>query len=118
MATVTEHRIFKLCVEKPLRSDLTLLNLQFVKDPDGPADQALQSKALRLYRLVWSALTKYLNKVIHASHKAVEIPGLLILGPLIEKWINYPDPQDKGPETKRTFTKTPLHRRNVIVAMC
>ena len=45
-----------------------------------------QRKAVRLYQMVWSGLTKYINSIIHTHSKAVEIPGFAIIGPLVQQW--------------------------------
>ena len=74
MATtnVSEFALFKLCTEQPrsLDKSLSQLNLTFVKDTkQGEAAEAdaednsiecRQRKALRLYQMIWSGLTKIL----------------------------------------------------------
>jgi hypothetical protein len=40
MATASEHSLFKLCVEQPLKlnKELLNLNLQFINDPKPPEE--------------------------------------------------------------------------------
>ena len=75
MTTLSEFAIFKLCVENPQKLDNTLsqLNLQFVPDPadqqkvvhsDFQALEITQRKALRLFYMVWSAVTKTVKNTV------------------------------------------------------
>lgn len=77
MSQINELQLFKLCLEQPLilNKDLSQLNLQFLKDPkqvypageaQEPAKQqdspeATQRKAHRLYQMIWSGLTKFVQ---------------------------------------------------------
>jgi len=78
MASISEFALFKECVHNPrhLDANLSQLNLQFIKDPaapEGDPDQpapiddsleATQRKALRLFYMVWSGLTKCLRNQV------------------------------------------------------
>lgn len=71
-----------------------------------------------MYQMIWSGLTKYLNSMIHDHSKAVEIPGLIIFGPLIEQWATFRDPLSKGPISKSTYSfKESPYLRTVIAAL-
>jgi len=40
--------------------------------------------------MIWSGLTKYMLAVVLKQVKAIEIPGFIVIGPLIERWEKYP----------------------------
>lgn len=42
--------------------------------------------------------------MVQGNAKAVEIPGLAIVGPFIEKWATLRDPLDKGPIERSTYS--------------
>lgn len=68
--------------------------------------------------MVWSGLTKYIHSMVHNSCKAVEIPGLGIVGPLVQDWQTYRDPLDKGTVTKSTFNfKDASLPKNVVITL-
>lgn len=127
MSQLTERQLFKLCVEQPLRlqKDFKNLNLQFIQDDVAADDKAaavteeqLRARVSRLYNMVWSGLTKYLNNMVHNRAKAVDIPGFCVVGPLIEEWTKLRDPLNKGISTKTTFSlKDSAFLRTVIMAL-
>ena len=85
MSSLSEFALFKECVHNPryLDPSLSQLNLQFIKDPampelgenyagageeTGPKEstslESTQRKALRLFYMVWSGLTKCLRNQV------------------------------------------------------
>ena len=76
MASLSEFTLFKECVHNPryLDKSLSQLNLQFIKDPaaaensaaevDSDSLEVTQRKALRLFYMVWSGVTKCLRNMI------------------------------------------------------
>ena len=85
MSTLSEFALFKECVHNPhfLDRNLGQLNLSFIRDPAAPdhapnseattyddgntAQDSLevrQRKALRLFYMVWSGLTKCLRNMV------------------------------------------------------
>lgn len=75
MASISEFALFKECVHNPrfLNSNLSQLNLAFIRDPaapdnpEAPVDNSLeasQRKALRLFYMVWSGVTKCLRNMV------------------------------------------------------
>lgn len=99
---MSEFALFKECVHNPRYLDKSLcqLNLQFIKDPqtaDETADagsalkdyssdslDVSQRKALRLFYMVWSGLTKCLRNIVQQQKKALEIKDFAIFGPIFE----------------------------------
>lgn len=68
MATITELALFKQCVENPkFIQKLEELNLDRMSDPQNMADITeqiyYQKKALRLFHMTWSGVTKYMRTV-------------------------------------------------------
>ena len=68
MATITELALFKECVENPrFLQRLEELNLDKISDPRNLEELSektyLQKKALRLFHMTWSGVTKYLRTV-------------------------------------------------------
>ena len=80
MSSISEFALFKECVNNPqfLDKSLSKLNLAFIKDPaaieagehrhDLPVDttatdtlEVTQRKAMRLFYMVWSGVTKCLR---------------------------------------------------------
>lgn len=55
--------------------------------------------------MVWSGLTKYLVSSIYGHGKAVEISGLAIFGPVVDKFVTLKDPLDKGPGRKQGLVR-------------
>jgi len=109
MACLSEFALFKECVNNPtvLDKQLSQLNLAFIKDPacteagtpmKQEANESLevrQRKALRLFYMVWSGLTKCIRNMVQQQRKALEVSGLGIFGPISE--VNQGrDPLDKG----------------------
>lgn len=77
MTSLSEFALFKECVHNPRHLDrnLSQLNLSFIKDPAAPENpetqapvdeslEATQRKALRLFYMVWSGLTKCLRNMV------------------------------------------------------
>ena len=63
-------------------------------------------------------MTKFLWNMIHDQAKAVEIPGLGIFGPLLEKWASLKNPLEKGPVQTSTFPlKHSFSIRSVIAIL-
>ena len=97
---VSEYALFKDCVHNPryLDSNLSTLNLSFIRDPAAAPDttdskvvdhssnslEVNQRKAVRLFYMVWSGLTKCLRNMVQQQKKAIEIPGFAIFGPIAE----------------------------------
>ena len=68
MATITELTLFKACVEDPQHiQSLNQLNLEMISDPQNSAEltekEYLQKKALKLFHMAWSGITKYMRTV-------------------------------------------------------
>ena len=78
---ISEFALFKECVHNPrfLDRNLSQLNLSFIKDPNAPAEsvsevevpkagndslEVSQRKALKLFYMVWSGLTKCLRNMV------------------------------------------------------
>ena len=112
MASYSEFTLFKECVHKPhfLNKDLSQLNLSFIRDPAVPAQagdqqprdtsatdtlEIRQRKALRLFYMVWSGVTKCMRNMVQQQKKAIEIQGFAIFGPIFEENQGR-DPLDKG----------------------
>ena len=83
------------------------MNLQFIRDPQLPEDvetptynpeeslEVSQRKALRLFYMVWSGVTKCLRNIVQGQRKAIEIQNFAIFGPIAEANSGR-DPNDKG----------------------
>ena len=84
---------------KQLDKQLSQLNLQFIKDPAAATDQnptspktedledleSKQRKAIRLFYMVWSGVTKCLRNIVQSQKKAIEIKDFAIFGPIFDK---------------------------------
>ena len=97
---ISEYALFKDCVHNPryLDSNLANRNLSFIRDPAAAPDtsdskvvdhsstslEVNQRKAVRLFYMVWSGLTKCLRNMVQQQQKAIEIPGFAIFGPIAE----------------------------------
>lgn len=74
MANITELTLFKQCVEKPIVTQVADLHLECIS---APQDQSLseaaimQRKALKLYHMAWSGITKYLRQVCHGQNRPI-----------------------------------------------
>lgn len=96
MSTVTESALFKACVEDPKTMvNLFDLNLEEIAEPTD-ADQLseklfLQKKALKLYHMVWSGVTKYIRNVCMNRCTPIEFPGLGIFMPILPKQQETPE---------------------------
>ena len=89
MSIVTELALFKACVESPIIiKPLSCLNLDNIPDPqDGealPEDLKLKKKAMKLFHLAWSGITKAIRATCQSS-KCVELPGLAVFSPVISE---------------------------------
>lgn len=97
MASISEFTLFKECVHNPrfLDKNLSQLNLAFIRDPAAPDNpdmpapvdeslEATQRKALRLFYMVWSGVTKCLRNMVQMQKKALEIKDFAIFGPISE----------------------------------
>ena len=108
----SEFTLFKECVHNPrfLDTNLSQLNLSFIRDPAAPIDAANQQpkdtsatdtlevsqrKALRLFQMVWSGVTKCIRNMVQQQKKAIEIQNFAIFGPIYESNQGR-DPLDKG----------------------
>lgn len=109
---MSEYALFKECVHNPryLDSNLSQLNLSFIRDPNAPPETATdtpvmdhsstslevnQRKAVRLFYMVWSGVTKCLRNMVQQQKKAIEISNFAIFGPIAETNQGR-DPLDKG----------------------
>ena len=86
MSSLTEIALFKACVEQPRAvKDFTELNLDKIKDPynrqEMTEEEYLRRKALKLYHMAWSAITKYLRTTCIVHCKPVEIQGFGVFVP-------------------------------------
>ena len=66
MSAVTEVALFKACVDCPRSGlDIASMNLSKIKDPQTFKDEVDYSKrkALKLYHLAWSGITRYIRTV-------------------------------------------------------
>ena len=111
MATISEFALFKECVHNPrfLDSNLSQLNLSFIRDPNAPdmpegdipkpsggdSLEVSQRKALRLFYMVWSGVTKCIKNIVQHQKRAVEIQNFAIFGPIFEANQGR-DPLNKG----------------------
>lgn len=112
MTSLSEFALFKECVANPVTLDRSLsqLNLTFIKDPAGQpssepgsprastepdSPEAAQRKAVRLFYMVWSGVTKCLRHMVQEQKKALEIANFGIFGPISETNQGR-DPLDKG----------------------
>ena len=109
----SEFTLFKECVHNPrfLDRNLSQLNLSFIRDPTAPIEPAgvdhpkdtsatdtlevSQRKALRLFYMVWSGVTKCIRNMVQQQKKAIEITNFAIFGPIFEANQGR-DPLDKG----------------------
>lgn len=83
-----EMELFKQCAEKPIKMKPTELKLDFVS--------AAEDKVLRLYQLVWSALTKIVKESV-CEGKPIELPFMgLTVGVSKDEWTLLRNPMDKG----------------------
>lgn len=66
MSSISEIALFKACVDAP-RSGASLLdlNLAKIRDPQQFTDEVDYSKkkALKLYHMAWSGITKYMRTI-------------------------------------------------------
>ncbi len=66
MSSISEIALFKACVEKPMSgASLLDLNLTKIRDPQNFTDELDYSKkkALKLYHMAWSGITKYMRTI-------------------------------------------------------
>ena len=76
MANLTELALFKACVESPQSiKSLNELNLDKIGDPTNMADITeeiyYQKKAMKLFHMTWSGVTKYMRTVCQIKNKPV-----------------------------------------------
>ena len=86
MSTVTELALFKSCVESPQYiKHLNELNMDRISDPQDLKDITeevyYQKKAMKLFHMTWSGVTKYLRTVCQVKCKPVQFPGLGVFVP-------------------------------------
>ena len=86
MSTVTELALFKSCVESPQYiKHLNELNMDKISDPkdlkDITEEVYYQKKAIKLFHMTWSGVTKYLRTVCQVKCKPVQFPGLGVFMP-------------------------------------
>ena len=67
--------------------------------------------------MVWSGITKSLYHIIYEQLKALEIPGLAILGPVVEPWLGARDPLEKGPPKLTIFKSRQMDFTRPVVAI-
>ena len=87
MATLTELALFKQCVESPQYiQSLSDLNLDRIGDPSNMVDITesvyYQKKAMKLFHMTWSGVTKYMRTVCQIKNKPVQFPGLGVFVPI------------------------------------
>ena len=86
MSMITESALFKACVEAP-RSyyKVSDLNLDKIKEPQDaatlPEEEITSRKAVKLYHMAWSGITKSLKSICVVRQRTVELPGFGILVP-------------------------------------
>jgi hypothetical protein len=76
MPTLTELTLIKKCVETPIHADLT----EAGRHPDTQDSESRKKKVLKHYHMFWTAVQKYLNLAIIVQQRAVEFPGLGVIG--------------------------------------
>ena len=85
MSSISEIALFKACVDAP-RSGASLLdlNLAKIRDPQQFTDEVDYSKkkALKLYHMAWSGITKYMRTICQLRGKPIEFPGLGVFVPV------------------------------------
>jgi hypothetical protein len=85
MSSISEIALFKACVDQP-RSGASILdlNLTRIRDPTNFSDQIDYSKkkALKLYHMAWSGITKYMRTICQLRGKPIEFPGLGVFMPV------------------------------------
>jgi hypothetical protein len=85
MATITELSLFKLCVDECKLSKPEDFNMQALQDPSNPdltQQQKMSKKALKLYHMAWSGITKYIRQTVQVGNRPIELPGLCIFIPI------------------------------------
>jgi len=82
--------------------EISKLSLDAKKSPRnknvGTEKEVVQRKALRLFYMVWSGMTRLIRAMVVQNGKPFEIQGLGTFGPLVDKFRKYRDPLDKGEE--------------------
>ena len=85
MSSISEIALFKACVDAP-RSGASLLdlNLAKIRDPQHFTDEIDYSKkkALKLYHMAWSGITKYMRTICQLRGKPIEFPNLGVFVPV------------------------------------
>jgi hypothetical protein len=65
--------------------DLNLSKVSEPKDADQMTEQeVLERKALKVFHMAWSGITKYLRTITQVRGKPVEFPALGIFVPVVE----------------------------------
>lgn len=87
MSLITETGLFKACVEKPKTSlKVSDLYLERVRDPQDTADksedQIAAQKAMKLFHMVWSGVTKYMRTICLIKGKSVELADIGVFVPM------------------------------------
>lgn len=90
MSTITELAIFKAAVDHPLTfSSVLELSLDRISDPQNveslSAQEVGKKKAIKLFHMIWSGVTKYLKTVTNIKCKPLEFPGLGIFLPTLSE---------------------------------
>lgn len=88
MSSITEIALFKACVEKPqFLQSMSDLNLERISDPQNAHeisfDELNEKKALKLFHMAWSGITKYMRTVCQVKCKSIEFPGIGIFMPVM-----------------------------------
>ena len=86
MSIDKELALFKSCVESPQYiKHLNELNMDKISDPkdlkDITEEVYYQKKAMKLFHMTWSGVTKYLRTVCQVKCKPVQFPGLGVFVP-------------------------------------
>ena len=84
------------------------------KDPQA-ALESKQRKAVRLFYMVWSGVTKCLRNIVQTQKKSIEIKDFAIFGPIFDKAQGVRDPNDKGVKSKSAADRLGLHPVFVVI---
>lgn len=83
-------------------------------DPQA-ALESKQRKAVRLFYMVWSGVTKCLRNIVQSQKKSIEIKDFAIFGPIFDKASGVRDPNDKGIKSKSAAERLGLHPVFVVI---
>ena len=85
MSSISEIALFKACVDQP-RSGYSVLdlNLSKIRDPQNFTNELdyTKKKALKLYHMAWSGITKYMRNICQVRNKPIDFPNLGVFLPV------------------------------------